>query len=88
MLTTMLRKHIQQYHHKSPFTRYLQYFRHVGLSYICCCSLRFGDVGDELCLRFGDVGDEMCLRFGDVGDEMCLRFRDVGDDDVDDHDGV
>ena len=39
-------------------------------------------------LRFGDVGDEMCLRFGDVGDEMKLRFRDVGDDDVDDHDGA
>ena len=83
----MLRKHTQQYHHKSRFTRYLQYFRHVGLSYICCC-LRFGDVGDEMCLRFRDVGDEMCLRFGDVGDEMCLRFRDVGHDDVDDHDGV
>ena len=31
MLTTMLRKHTQQYHHKSRFIRYLQYFRHVGL---------------------------------------------------------
>ena len=86
MLTTMLRKHTQQYHHKSRFTRYLQYFRHVELSHICCCCLRFG-VGDEMCLRFGDVGDGMCLRFGD-GDEICLRFRDVGDDDVGDHDGV
>ena len=27
MLTTMLRKHTQQYHYKSRFTRYLQYFR-------------------------------------------------------------
>ena len=51
MLTTMLRKHTQQYHHKSRFTRYLQYFRHVGLSYI-------GDVGDEMSLRFRDVGDD------------------------------
>ena len=60
MLTTMLRKHTQQYHHKSRFTRYLQYFRDE----MC---LRFGDVGDEMCLRFGDVGDEMKLRFRDVG---------------------
>ena len=62
MLTTMLRKHTQQYHQKSRFTRYLQYLRDE----MC---LRFGDVGDEMCLRFGDVGDEMCLRFRDVGDD-------------------
>ena len=49
MLTTMLRKHTQQYHHKSRFTRYLQYFRDE----VC---LRFGDVGDEMKLRFRDVG--------------------------------
>ena len=41
MLTTMLCKHTQQYHHKSRFTRYLQYFRDE----MC---LRFGDVGDEM----------------------------------------
>ena len=34
MLTTMLRKHTQQYHHKSRFTRYLQYFRDGGPSYM------------------------------------------------------
>ena len=26
MMTTVLRKHTKQYHHKSRFTRYLQYF--------------------------------------------------------------
>ena len=62
VLTTMLRKHTQQYHHKSRFTRYLRYFRDE----MC---LRFGDVGDEMKLRFGDVGDEMKLRFRDVGDD-------------------
>ena len=41
MLTTMLRKHTQQYHHKSRFTRYLQYFRDE----MC---FRFGDVGFEV----------------------------------------
>ena len=30
MMTTVLRKHTKQYHHKSRFTRYLQYFRDVG----------------------------------------------------------
>ena len=34
MMTTVLRKHTKQYHHKSRFTRYLQYFRDVGLCYI------------------------------------------------------
>ena len=34
MMRTVLRKHNQQYHHKSRFTRYLQYFRDVLLSYI------------------------------------------------------
>ena len=29
-MTTVLRKHTRQYHHKSRFTRYLQYFRDVG----------------------------------------------------------
>ena len=51
MLTTMLHKHTQQYHHKSRFTRYSQYFRDE----MC---LRFGDVGDEMKLRFRDVGDD------------------------------
>ena len=34
MMTTVLRKHTKQYHHKSRFTRYLQYFRDVGPSHI------------------------------------------------------
>ena len=33
-MTTVLRKHTKQYHHKSRFTRYLQYFRDVGPSHI------------------------------------------------------
>ena len=34
MITPVLRKHTKQYHHKSRFTRYLQYFRDVGPSHI------------------------------------------------------
>ena len=34
MMTTVLCKHTKQYHHKSRFTRYLQYFRDVGPSHI------------------------------------------------------
>ena len=34
MMTTVLCKHTKQYHHKSRFTRYLQYFRDVGPSLI------------------------------------------------------
>ena len=30
MMTTVLRKHTKKYHHKSRFTRYLQYFRDVA----------------------------------------------------------
>ena len=47
MMTTVLRKQTKQYHHKSRFTRYLQYFRDVGLCYIVStptsglCTLNF-----------------------------------------------
>ena len=42
MMTTVLRKHTKQYHHKSRFTRYLQYFRDVGPSLIVTnCTLDF-----------------------------------------------
>ena len=34
MMTTVLRKHTKQYHHKSRFARYLQFFRDVGPSHI------------------------------------------------------
>ena len=34
MMTTVLRKHTKQYHHKSRFARYLQHFRDVGPSHI------------------------------------------------------
>ena len=51
MMTTVLRKHTKQYHHKSRFTRYLQYFRDVGPSPIVTnCTLDFADIG--LCQGF------------------------------------
>ena len=34
MMTTLLDRHPEQYLHKSCFTRFLQYFRDVGPSYI------------------------------------------------------
>ena len=44
MMTTVLRKHTKQYHHKSRFTRYLQYFRDVGPSHIVTnCTLDFAN---------------------------------------------
>ena len=44
MMTTVLRKHTKQYHHKSRFTRYLQYFRDVGPSLIVTnCTLDFAN---------------------------------------------
>ena len=40
----VLRKHTKQYHHKSRFTRYLQYFRDVGPSHIVTnCTLDFAN---------------------------------------------
>ena len=44
-MTTVLRKHTKQYHHKSRFTRYLQYFRDdVGPSLIVTnCTLDFAN---------------------------------------------
>ena len=44
MMTTVLHKHTKQYHHKSRFTRHLQYFRDVGPSLIVTnCTLDFAD---------------------------------------------
>ena len=44
MMTTVLRKHTKQYHHKSRFTRYLQFFRDVGPSLIVTnCTLDFAN---------------------------------------------
>ena len=34
MMTTWVHRHPEQYLHKSPFTRYLQYFRDGGPSYM------------------------------------------------------
>ena len=57
-MTTVLRKHTKQYHHKSRFTRYLQYFRDVGPSHIVTnCTLDFANsktrnwVGGSLFLK-------------------------------------
>ena len=44
MITTVLRKPTKHYHHKSRFTRYLQYFRDVGPSHIVTnCTLDFAN---------------------------------------------
>ena len=43
-MTTVLCKHTKQYHHKSRFTRYLQYFRDVGPSLkVTNCTLDFAN---------------------------------------------
>ena len=43
-MTTVLRKHTKQYHHKSRFARYLQHFRDVGPSHIVTnCTLDFAN---------------------------------------------
>ena len=43
-MTTVLRKHTKQYHHKSRFARYLQYLRDVGPSHIVTnCTLDFAN---------------------------------------------
>ena len=38
MMTTLVRKHPEQYLHKGRFTRYLQYFRNGGPSYMMMVS--------------------------------------------------
>ena len=44
MITTVLRKNTEQYHHKSRFIRHLQYFRDVGPSLIVTnCTLDFAN---------------------------------------------
>ena len=53
MMTTVLRKHTKQYHHKGRFTRYLQYFRDVGPSRIVTnCTLDLGELDIGLCEGF------------------------------------
>ena len=57
MMTTVLRKHTKhtkQYHHKSRFTRYLPYFRDVGLCYIVSTpTLLFRTVCETLEIGWG-----------------------------------
>ena len=38
MMTTLVRRHPEQYLHKGRFTRYLQYFRNGGPSYMMMVS--------------------------------------------------
>ena len=51
MMTTLVRRHPEQYLHKGRFTRYLQYFRTGGPSYMMmvskhhACSVGFPDSG-------------------------------------------
>ena len=55
MMTTVLRKHTKQYHHKSRFTRYLQYFRDVGPSHIVTnCTLDFANWTLGFAVAFGE----------------------------------
>ena len=54
-ITTVLRKHTKQYHHKSCFTRYLQYFRDVGPSLIVTnCTLDFANSTLGFARAFGE----------------------------------
>ena len=55
MMTTVLRKHTKQYHHKSRFARYLQYFRDVGPSHIVTnCTLDFANWRLGFARAFGE----------------------------------
>ena len=55
MMTTVLRKHTKQYHHKSRFTRYLLYFRDVGPSLIVTnCTLGFANSTLGFARAFGE----------------------------------
>ena len=55
MMTTVLRKHTKQYHHKSRFTRYLRYFRDVGPSHIVTnCTLDFANSTLGFARAFGE----------------------------------
>ena len=55
-MTTVLRKHTKQYHHKSRFTRYLQYFRDVGPSLIVTnCTLDFANSTLGFARAFGEI---------------------------------
>ena len=54
-MTTVLRKHTKQYHHKSRFARYLQYFRDVGPSRIVTnCTLDFANWTLGFARTFGE----------------------------------
>ena len=56
--------HTKQYHHKSRFTRYLQYFRDVGPSLIVTnCTLDFANSTVGFAVAFGEnsklVGEKL-----------------------------
>ena len=54
-MTTVLCKHTKQYHHKSRFTRYLQYFRDIGPSHIFTnCTLDFANSTLGFARAFGE----------------------------------
>ena len=55
MMATVLRKLTKQYHHKSRFARYLQYFRGVGPSHIVTnCTLDFANWTLGFARSFGE----------------------------------
>ena len=81
MMTTVLRKHTKQYHHKSRFTRYLQYFRDVGPSLIVTnCTLDFANSTLGFARAFGEnsklVGGKLVFYavFKDVVVHCCPPF--------------
>ena len=54
-MTTLVHKHPEQYLHKSRFTRYLQYFRDGGPSYMMMVD--DGDEDDDVaCMKKDDDG--------------------------------
>ena len=70
MMTTLLRRHPEQYLHESRLTRYLQYFRDVGHSYIV--TKHIPHVPLQLCLA---VPVEDRLRLSKAAREGLLRKR-------------
>ena len=70
MMTTVLRKHTKQYHHKSRFARYLEYFRDVGPSLIVTnCTLDFASSTLGFARAFKLVGGKL------VSKHFCTVFK-------------
>ena len=69
-MTTLLHRHPEQYFHESRFTRYIQYFRDVGPSYIDIDTKHIPHVPLQLCLA---VPVEARLRLSKAAGRGVLR---------------